>query len=36
MQHRQDKAPENVAIFKYLETTVTNQKPMHEDTDDHQ
>jgi hypothetical protein len=33
MQHRQDKGPENVAIFEYLGTTVTNQNPMHEDTE---
>jgi len=31
MQHRQDKAPENAAIFEYLGTTVTNQTPMHND-----
>lgn len=31
MQHRQDKAHENVAIFENLGTKVTNQNPTHED-----
>jgi len=31
MQHRQDKTPENVAVFEYLGTTVTNQNPVHVD-----